>query len=528
MVRESNASGGGESRRAAREAAVVILYRRRPRLEVYRVLRAAHLAYLGGFHAFPGGAVSERDAAVPVAGLADPAERARRASAARELFEEVGVLLARPGEGEPKSLTPESRAAARAALDAGRLDFADFLAREALALRADDFVPAGRWISPPFLPRAFDTHFYLVELPRDEEPGTPSGELSAGEWVAAEAGLAAWRRGESLLATPVRRAFQALSQSPEGDASRDWGPALRASPEAKGGAVERIEVTPGAVLLPVRTPTLPPATHTNCLVWGEGECLLIDPGASDATELEATEKLLANLREEGRRVSAIAVTHHHGDHWGGVAAFKARLQVPVLSHPLLAERISAERALADGERIPLASASGEPWVVEAHFTPGHTRDHVAYVERTRGVLAAGDLLSGLSTVVIDPPDGHLGDYLRSLERLLELPIRVAFPGHGPPMGAPKEKIRELIAHRGWRADRVRAGLAAGEASLEELVPRVYDDVRPEMWKLAERSLLAHLLDLVERGEASRREEGGRTVWALLATGRPAPSGRSTG
>jgi glyoxylase-like metal-dependent hydrolase (beta-lactamase superfamily II)/8-oxo-dGTP pyrophosphatase MutT (NUDIX family) len=509
--RESSAS-------RAREAAVVVLFRRTPRLEVFRVLRAPGLAYLGGFHAFAGGAVSALDGAVPVAGAGSRQEAARLASAARELFEETGVLLARLPDGRAAALDARARDGARASLDAGRLGFAEFLEEEGLVLRAADLVPAGRWISPPFLPRAFDTYFYLAELPEGEAAGDLSGELSGGGWVAPEEGLSAWRQGASLLATPVRRALEVLaSLGPERDAHA-WGEAMSRSPAARGGAVERIEVTPGAVLLPVRTPTLPPATHTNCLVLGEGECLLVDPGSGEAGDLEATEKLLSSLAQDGRRIQAIAITHHHGDHTGGVQALRGRLGVPVWTHPLLAGRLRAERVLSDGEKIRLASVSGEPWLVEAHFTPGHTADHVVYLERRRGVLAAGDLVSGLSTVVIDPPDGDLADYMDSLERALAFRARVAFPGHGPPIGAPRERFEALLAHRRWREERVREALRNEGRELADLVPAVYEDVIRERWKLAERSLLAHLLALEKRGEAIRREADGRTLWSRVAPG----------
>ena len=524
---ESTATGPRAARPASREAAVVVLYRRRPELSVFRVRRAPGLAYLGGFHAFPGGAVHAADASVPVEGTLDREEAARRVSAARELFEEVGVLLGRPEEGRSKATSPRDapigravaesdRVALRAQVDRGERPFTDALATGRVRLAAADFTPAGRWISPPFLPRAFDTYFYLAELPVGEEVGPLSGELDDGEWVTPERGLEEWRRGASLLATPVRRVFEVLLQAGERDDPAAWGAALTESREARGGTVERIEVTPGVVLVPLKTATLAPATHTNCLVLGEGECLLIDPGSGDPRELAALEAVLARLSDDGRRVTAISVTHHHGDHVGGVEALRRALDVPVLAHPLLAERLRADRVLEDGEIVHLEAGGGRPWRIEVRFSPGHTKDHVAFWEPSRGVLAAGDLVSGLSTVVVDPPDGNLGHYLASLEVLRDLPIRVLFPGHGPPTGGAHTKLEDLIRHRRWREDRVLAALGPRPVLVEELLPVVYEDVRPESWPLARRSLQAHLEHLEERRRVVRSGSGDETRWLLAA------------
>jgi glyoxylase-like metal-dependent hydrolase (beta-lactamase superfamily II)/8-oxo-dGTP pyrophosphatase MutT (NUDIX family) len=498
----------------------VILVRFQPRCEVFWVLRAPVLAYLGGFHAFPGGRVSRRDAAVPATGVDDAAERARRVAAVRELFEETGVLLARPGPGASHSLPDEStRRSVRLALQDGSLEFASFLAEYGLAIDAGALLPAGRWISPPFSPRGFDTYFYLGLLPDGETPSVHAGELVGGGWIEPAAALEQWQRGEVLLARPLRRVLELWTgilpdSSADTGALTRWSEVFSGDPEAQGRSIERIEILPGAVLLPLETPTIPPATHTNCLILGEGECLLIDPGSGEPESLHAVETLVQKLGAEGRKVTAIALTHHHDDHISGVAELRRRLGVPVAAHPELAGELAADRVLEDGEKITLANPKGEPWVVEVLFTPGHTKDHVAFFEKTRGVLAAGDLISGLSTVVIDPPDGDLGEYLVSLGRVSELPVRLLIPGHGPPTGGGREHLAALIKHRYWRESKVIESLERGEASPEEMLPAVYDDVPEEQWGLARRSLLAHLVHLEKSGRARRSSDGDRELWRL--------------
>src|SRR5262249_23976532 len=150
--------------------------------------------------------------------------------------------------------------------------------------------------------------------------------------------------------------------APEATAAT-WGEALTQRPEARGGRVPRIEVHPGFVLFPVRTPTLAPATHTNCLVVGGPEVLIVDPGSPYEDEQELLDRALDDLLAGGvgaasydgpRRVRGILVTHHHADHWGGVAHLRERFHVPVYAHGWTATRIGADAPLEGGEAIELA------------------------------------------------------------------------------------------------------------------------------------------------------------------------------
>jgi glyoxylase-like metal-dependent hydrolase (beta-lactamase superfamily II)/8-oxo-dGTP pyrophosphatase MutT (NUDIX family) len=513
---EPHASAGTAAARPAIRrslAAAVLLVRQVPTLQVYWVERAASLAYLGGFHAFPGGRVSPEDGEVTVAGADDPDEARMRAAAARELFEEIGVLIATPSASSSSPGFPEGerRLELRADILDGSLSFAAMLAGYGLEVDGAALAPAGRWISPPFTPRGFDTVFYLARFPGGEEPRVVPGELSSGEWIEPAEAMSRWRRGEVLLASPVKWGMAELS-GPDLELSQ-VAKALASLPEAQGGDVERIEVTPGVVMAPLPSSTIPPATHTNCLIVGEGECLLVDPGTDDPQALDALEKLLAHL--EGRRVVAIAVTHHHRDHTAGATEMRRRLGVPLLAHPKLAESLAADRALGDGEVITLAGHGGKDWHVQALYTPGHTQDHVVFHEADRGVVIAGDLVSGLSTVVIDPPDGDLADYMRSVERVAALHARVLFPGHGPPTGGVRSRLVALLEHRRERERRVLDRLSQGPGSIDSLLPSVYADVPESQWKWARRSLLAHLLALEARGVAKRDKEDESAVWSAI-------------
>jgi glyoxylase-like metal-dependent hydrolase (beta-lactamase superfamily II)/8-oxo-dGTP pyrophosphatase MutT (NUDIX family) len=512
----------------------VLLVRGHPRLEVYWVERSLGLAYLGGFHAFPGGRVSREDAAVPVLEAPSPAEAIGRAAAARELFEEVGVLLVRPHGGSDLRPSTDERLQFRIAVQDGKIPFDAFLRERHYAVDGALLEPAGRWLSPDFTPRGFDTRFYIAVCPAGEEPSVVAGELSRGEWVDPDEAHARWRAGEILLASPVRRGLEVLATcarewnaahaaDPPGEALqtalrarlRDWASRLMEPAEARGGPIERVEMTPGAVLVPLPSATIPPATHTNCLVFGSGDCLLIDPGGDTPAAHVELARVLEGLAAEGRRIVAISATHGHGDHIAGIDEWRSRLKVPLLAHPLLANAVGANRVLVDGETIRLDGPA--PWEIEVHFAPGHTRDSVVFFERRHGVLAAGDLLSGLSTTVIDPPDGELGPYLDSLRRLAGWPIRAIFPGHGPPTAGARERLVALIEHRRWREGRVVEALRSGAGTIETMLPLVYADTPETQWPWARRSLLAHLLYLEEQGRVRRQPDADGSPDAVTST-----------
>jgi len=475
-----------------RPAAAVILWRDGPEgREVFWVRRGEGLRFAGGFHAFPGGRVDEADRGVPVPGL-EGEEAAHVAAACRELFEEAGVLLARGAERLPAAARDEAR---RALLD-GRIPFAELLFQEALALDPSLLAPAGRWVTPAFFPVRFDARFYLARIPAGQEASVWPGELAGGEFVPVRRALGLWSRGEALLHPPNWWGIAALDRAAPPAALE----LLRHPPDDL-----RIEFQEGIVMVPLRTPTLPPATHTNCwLVDVGGGVAVVDPGSPDADEQARLDAMLDGLAREGRPAREIWLTHHHADHVGGVEALAGR-GLPVRAHRLTATRLPAGvqvRLVADGDVL-----HGR-W--RALHTPGHAAGHLAFLDEGTGALLAGDMVSTLSTVVIDPPEGDMGEYLRQLERLAGVGARTLYPAHGAPAPSAAAKLGEYLEHRRLRTAKVEAALAAG-GTLPEVTRAAYDDTPPALWPVAERSCLATLLMLEEGGRA--RPAGERWVAA---------------
>jgi glyoxylase-like metal-dependent hydrolase (beta-lactamase superfamily II)/8-oxo-dGTP pyrophosphatase MutT (NUDIX family) len=470
-------------------------------LETFWVRRSEAVSYMPGFRAFVGGTVNPEDAELEIAGADDDARRTLMACAFREAFEEAGVLLGVADIGPAAQL-----AEARQRLLAGEVTFPALAREHGWRFEAAALQPAGRWSSPPFMPRPFETDYFLGRVPGEQEATVHAGELDDGEWIRPREALERWRRGEETFAAPILWSLIALADGEAGLADR-----LVEAPVRAGTPIRRIELKWGIVLHPMRTRPLPPATHTNAYLVGESEMALVDPGSGDEEEIAGLFAVIEALAVEGRRVRIILITHHHPDHVGGLAAVRERLRVPVAAHGEAARQMRADLVLKDGDWIPLVPGPSGDWNLRALHTPGHTRDHLCFLHpRTRSLLTGDHIPGGQGTVIIDPPDGDMAAYVSSLERLLGEPVETLFPGHGPPQGAAKRRIRGLIEHRRAREAKVIAALDAAPRAITELVPRAYDDTARELWPYAERSLLAHLLKLEGEGRAARDGERWRT------------------
>jgi glyoxylase-like metal-dependent hydrolase (beta-lactamase superfamily II) len=284
----------------------------------------------------------------------------------------------------------------------------------------------------------------------------------------------------------------------------------RAMPAQPGAAVEASvhPVAPGIRVLALRTPTLPPAAHTNAYLVGpagdHGEQLLVDPGSPYEDEQAVLDRALADEAAAGRPVAAIALTHHHGDHVGGAMAAAARWRVPIYAHAAtarrLAGRVQVDRELADDDEL---------FGVVALHTPGHAEGHLCFESAAAGAIIAGDMVASVGTILIDPDEGDMGLYLSSLARLRARAPAMLLPAHGAPIADGRAKLDEYVAHRLMREARVVAALASRRdaspggsgVSIDELVPDVYSDTPRALWPLAARSLRAHVDKLVREARA---------------------------
>src|SRR5215510_9587751 len=193
-----------------KDAAAVILLRQNTdpnHPEIFWIKRSDKLAFLGGFHAFPGGQIDATDSEVDVRNAPNAETSVMITGAARELFEELGVLAARGGE----LLTKGQRASLLDDLESGRMSWPTLLNHYELYLDANDFTFVGRWVTPPFNARRFDTWFFLVNCPAKQEPQVIPGELASGEWIKAGDAYERWLRSEVVAVPPTLHALKTLS-----------------------------------------------------------------------------------------------------------------------------------------------------------------------------------------------------------------------------------------------------------------------------------------------------------------------------
>jgi glyoxylase-like metal-dependent hydrolase (beta-lactamase superfamily II) len=266
-----------------------------------------------------------------------------------------------------------------------------------------------------------------------------------------------------------------------------------AAPDA-GAPVRRV---------PVPVDTRAPGGTTNAYV---ADGLLVDPAArTDALDAAVG---VGDTGEDGDAVGAIAVTHTHPDHVGAVAAYADLAGVPVFAHADHVDRFAEatgrepDATFGDGERV---GATG----VRAVDTPGHASDHVAFaVDAGRAgdgtgaasrALLCGDLAVAEGSVVVGAPDGDLGDYLDSLERVRDAGYNRLYPGHGPVIDDPESVCDRLIDHRLERERAVLAAVEAGATDVDALVEAAYDKDLTGVADLARATVVAHAEKLLSDG-----------------------------
>ena len=264
-----------------------------------------------------------------------------------------------------------------------------------------------------------------------------------------------------------------------------------------GPPPELAPVAPGIRVLALRTPTLPPAAHTNVYLVGPeaGPVAVVDPGSPYPDQQAILDRVLATVPP-----AAVLLTHHHGDHVGGAAGLAARWSIPIAAHAAtarrLAGRVAVTQTIEDGEIAYGATAI---------FTPGHAEGHLCFA--VGDATIAGDMVAGVGTILIDPSEGDMAVYLASLERLLARPQAALLPAHGPAIPDGHGKLSEYLAHRRMRESMVIAALRAAPRTLGDLVAEAYRDTPRALWPLAERSLLAHLVKLTGEHRAVDRGDG---------------------
>lgn len=271
---------------------------------------------------------------------------------------------------------------------------------------------------------------------------------------------------------------------------------------------------PGVLRLTAPNPSPYTFTGTQSYIVGTTDVAVIDPGPASPEHLAALLRAI-----DGRPVVAIMCTHTHRDHSPGAGPLKAATGAPIVGCAALSledvgPRADAsfdtdyvpDRVLGDGD-----SVRGDGWTLTAVATPGHTSNHLAFALEGTGVLFTGDHVMGFATSVVSPPDGDMGAYMASLQKLQARDDRVYYPGHGPEVTKPRQLVRGMMGHRKQRENQILRLLGEGEAAIPDMVSRMYVGLDPRLTGAAGRSVLAHLIDLKARGLVNGAEE---TTWSI--------------
>lgn len=267
------------------------------------------------------------------------------------------------------------------------------------------------------------------------------------------------------------------------------------------------ELEPGIARLLAHNPS--PYTYfgTQTYLVGTDELVVIDPGPDMPDHVDAIVEAAA-----GRPIVAIACTHTHRDHSPASRALKVRTGAPIVGcAPLALEAVGPradaafdgdyqpDKVLVDGERIELAGGDA----LEAVATPGHTSNHLCFAYR--GALFTGDHVMGWSTTVVVPPDGDMGDYMLSLDKLRQRGDRIYYPAHGPAIEKPNQLVRGMIGHRMQRERQILRLVGEGAGTIDAIVAGAYPGLDPRLIPAAGGSVLAHLMDLKRRGLVEEAE-----------------------
>jgi glyoxylase-like metal-dependent hydrolase (beta-lactamase superfamily II)/8-oxo-dGTP pyrophosphatase MutT (NUDIX family) len=469
--------------------------------EVYVVRRAPALRFLGGFLAFPGGKVHSGDIELA---RTTPGLTAQHVAAVRELFEEIGVLLAHHTEGGSLP-AGEELVRLRRELMAEQITFHDLLAEWKLSLSPEDLTHAGSLVTPAFSPNRFDTAFFVALLPPGQTAEVWPGELTEGAWHSAEEVLAEWTAGDSLVSPPTVSLLEALRGRPVEELPERIRPLLES---LATGSIHPIWFSPAVQMIPLLTQGLPPSTHTNAYFVGTDPAYLFDPGPTDPAEQERLFDLLDDRLSAGLRLAAVVLTHQHPDHIGAANVCAQRYGVPILAHPLTAKalqgRIGVTRHVEEGTVLDLGTAPDGKgrWHLQAIHTPGHAAGHLAFYEPRYRLLFVGDMVSTLSSIVIAPPDGDLAVYIDSLLRLQTFPARLLLPSHGSPSARPDFVLEQCLAHRREREEQLVQILGTQPRTVAEVAVEMYRGLPAALMRFAEMQVLAGLHKLQREGRAA--------------------------
>jgi glyoxylase-like metal-dependent hydrolase (beta-lactamase superfamily II)/8-oxo-dGTP pyrophosphatase MutT (NUDIX family) len=349
--------------------------------------------------------------------------------------------------------------------------------------------------TPPLAPVRYTNRFYHIHLGEyAPEPEHPPGrsEFTEFKWWDPEDILEQWRQGTARMAPPqVTFMRDIVDRCREGRGILEILSDLAGKPPM---GAHKIEFAPGVECLPIPTATLPPATHTNCFIIGQGdELLLVDPAIQDGEGQAIIVERLNELESNSKRIKSILYTHRHTDHIGDRARIKEIVDVEVLGTSETLAAIGGGTVIREGDIIDLGD--NLPWTVIE--TPGHCPGMVSLISKS-GLLSA-DNVTMVGTILVPSADGDMHQYMNGLERLHALNPNLLFPSHGPVCAAPMRVLSRTLKHRKERHSKVLNAVNMGLNRLADIAMSAYKNVPDAPESLVLDQTLSHLRGLVKEG-----------------------------
>jgi len=460
-------------------AAVLVTRDSEMGLEILLCQRQSTMTFFPTFWAFPGGGVRKEDRLF--ADQIDPLDEwgAARVCAARELLEETGWSPHNSG----LSLSPPEE---RKEIEKRPSLWVDLIRSEHIPLKLARFRNFAERTTPPISPIRFANKWFHLHLDHNTDPSLlAEGEFSAFKWALPSEWITGWKRHEFRIPPPVIVILQSFSHSSK---------LIPSIPNA--GESSPILFAHGVEVIPVRTATLPPATHTNAYLVSspQGQAILIDPAARDEDGISSIEEAVRKHEATGGEIIAHLFTHGHSDHIGNISRLQEIIPAPIWGTRETADfaKISIDKYLEDAEIIILKGEEKIQWKVLV--TPGHCPGHICLIGNAGLIL--GDMLAGAGTILIPEHGGIMEVYLAQLQRLADLDPHLGFPAHGPVIGELKQKIEDTIAHRLKREKMILDSIPKEGATLIEIAVNAYSDTPSAPPALACAQTKSHLSSLL--------------------------------
>ena len=444
------------------------------------------------FWAFPGGGVSKEDVeyARKRSGHGDDDQSLESlVTLFREVVEETGLSKSKDGGWV---IVPSH---VRKKLIEGPGAWTEALAEGMIHVDTSGASLVTERTTPPLAPVRYTNRFYHIHLGEyAPEPEHPPGrsEFTEFKWWDPEDILEQWRQGTARMAPPqVTFMRDIVDRCREGRGILEILSDLAGKPPM---GAHKIEFAPGVECLPIPTATLPPATHTNCFIIGQGdELLLVDPAIQDGEGQAIIVERLNELESKGKRIKSILYTHRHTDHIGDRARIKEIVDVEVLGTSETLAAIGGGTVIREGDIIDLGD--NLPWTVIE--TPGHCPGMVSLISKS-GLLSA-DNVTMVGTILVPSADGDMHQYMNGLERLHALNPNLLFPSHGPVCAAPMRVLSRTLKHRKERHSKVLNAVNMGLDRLADIAMSAYKNVPDAPESLVLDQTLSHLRGLVKEG-----------------------------